>query len=164
MVSLFQVRKKKERLELVENLDEENKTGGKKDDINVQEVANVDDGKRPVVDQKQSFVDQVAEGLAAKLSPDRFVKDGESSPSGEEQLKDTKDTSDTKGQAVDSDSKESPAAANNEEEKKAEDDDAPNEKTDTSASKAAENTDRKKSETISESNIVEGLGSTTEDK
>ena len=57
MVSLFQVRKKKERLELVENLDEENKTGGKKDDINVQEVANVDDGKRPVVDQKQSFVD-----------------------------------------------------------------------------------------------------------
>ena len=57
MVSLFQVRKKKDRLELVENLDEENKTGGKKDDINVQEVANVDDGKRPVVDQKQSFVD-----------------------------------------------------------------------------------------------------------
>ena len=57
MVSLFQVRKKKDRLEMVENLDEENKTGGKKDDINVQEVANVDDGKRPVVDQKQSFVD-----------------------------------------------------------------------------------------------------------
>ena len=33
-----------------------------------------EDGKRPEVDQKQSFVDMVSEGLQAKIPADRFVE------------------------------------------------------------------------------------------